>query len=190
MGNIYGKPKPTPAPAQAPSTQDQLTKLEKRKAYAQTHVDHATTKARECVQSGDKPGAERWLRQATQYRSEIKSLYAMIAKLETLQGTYQQARITRDTLLATEGATSQIRALNMTADKADAIMDSARDAMADLEDINRVIMGPISREQDVSEELAALEAEAVKVHAMPEPPVGVRPPTPPMVRELRELIPA
>ena len=146
MGNLYGKPKPTPAPAPTlPSTQDQLTKLEKRKAYAQTHVDNAVTKAKECIQSNDRAGAERWLRQASQYRKEINSLYAMITKLETLQGSYQQARITRDVLLATDGAASQIRALNITADKADAIMDSARDAIDDLEDINRIIMGPISR---------------------------------------------
>ena len=189
MGNLYGKPKPTPAPT-PPSTEDQLTKLEKRKTYAQTRVDHATAKAKECIQANDRAGAERWLKQAAQFRSEIKSLYAMISQLETLQGTYQQARITRDVLLATDGAANQLRALNITADKADDIMDRARDAIADVEDVNRVLMGPISREPDVSAELAALEAEEVKVHDMPEPPISARPPTPPMIREMREAMPA
>lgn len=114
----------------------------------------------------------------------------MITKLETLQGTYQQARITRDVLLTTEHAASQIRALNMNADKADVIMDSARDAIEDVEDINRVVMGPLTREIDVSDELAALEKEEIKVHQMPEPPVSIRPPTPPMIREMRAAIPA
>ena len=189
MGNLYGKPKPAPAPA-PPSTEDQLTKLEKRKTYAQTRINHATEKAKECVQANDRAGAERWLKQAAQFRAEIKSLYAMIAQLEALQGTYQQARITRDVLLTTDGAANQIRSLNITADKADDIMDRARDAIADVEDVNRVLMGPISREPDVSAELAALEAEEVKVHDMPEPPVTARAPTPPMIREMREAIPA
>lgn len=114
----------------------------------------------------------------------------MLEKLEALQGAYQQARITRDVLRATEGVAGQIRSLGVDADKADDIMDKARDAIADVEDVNRVLMSPLTRDVDVSEELAQLEAEMVPTHAMPEPPVSVRPPTPPMVRELREAIPA
>jgi DNA repair exonuclease SbcCD ATPase subunit len=190
MGNLYGKPKPTPN-APAPSTEDQLTKLEKRKTYTQARIENATTKAKECIQTNDKPGAERWLRQVTQLRSELKTIYAMITKLETLQATYQQSRMTRDVLQTTEAATVQIRSLNMDADKADIIMDSARDVIADMDDVNRVILGPLTREPDVSEELAALESEEIKVHVMPEPPLAtIRPPTPPMVRELRAAIPA
>lgn len=189
MGNLYGKPKPTPAPS-APSTEEQLKTLEKRKAYAEARVNHATEQAKACIGKDDKLGAERWLRQATLFRKELKSLHVMLEKLETLQGTYQQARITRDVLRTTEGAAAQIRALGMDADKADVIMDSARDVIADVEDVNRVILGPLTREVDVSEELAALEQEQIKIHQMPEPPVSARPPTPPMIREMRAAIPA
>jgi len=142
------------------------------------------------MQKNDKTGAEQWLRQVVKLRAELKADYARIEKLESLQGTYQQARINKDVLQTTEHATQQIRALNMNADKADDIMDKARDVMEDMEDINRVILGPLTREPDVSEELAALEKEEIKVHQMPEPPVSVRPPTPPMVREMRAAIPA
>lgn len=114
----------------------------------------------------------------------------MIEKLETLQGTYHQARITRDVLLATEGAAAQIRSVGVSADRADTIMDNARDAIADVEEVNRVLSGPITRDIDITEELRALEAVSNHVHDMPEPPVVARPPTPPMIREIREAIPA
>jgi hypothetical protein len=130
------------------------------------------------------------LRQVAQFRNELKTTHAMLEKLEALQGAYQQVRITHEVLRATEGAAQQIRSLGVNAEKADEIMDTARDAIADVEDINRAMMAPLSRELDVSDELAKLEAETVTVHAMPEPPVSARPPTPPMLREIREAIPA
>lgn len=191
MGNLYGKPKaqpPTPQPAS--SMEEQLKVLEKRKAYAEARVNHATEQAKLCVEKNDKAGATRWLKQATMLRKEQVQICAMMEKLDSLQGAYQQARITRDVLLATDGAAAQIRALGVNSDKADDIMDRARDAIADVEDVNRVLMGPLSRDVDVSDELAQLEAQTVTVHAMPEPPVNARPPTPPMLREIREAIPA
>ena len=194
MGNLYGKPKTaqTHTAAPAPSAEEQIKVLEKRKAYTETRMNHATEQAKQCLQTNDKGGAERWLRQMTMFRKEQTQICAMLEKLEALQGAYQQARITRDVLLATDGAAQRIQALGITADKADDVMDRARDAIADVEDVNRAIMAPLSRTNDseIEEELAKLEAEPVKVHDMPEPPVSVRPPTPPMVREMRELIPA
>lgn len=151
---------------------------------------HAEDQAKQCIRENDKSGAERWARQMKSFREEQKRLCAMLEKLDMLNGTYQQARLTRDTLLVTEAATAKIKDLGINADKADDIMDNARDAIADIEDVNRVIMAPLTRDADVSEELAQLESEIAPAHVMPEPPVVVRPPTPPMVRELREAIPA
>jgi len=157
-------------------------------------MNHATEQTKACIGSNDKVGAERWLRQVTMFRKEHAQICAMLEKLEALQGAYQQARITRDVLLVTDSAAQRIQALGVSADKADEVMDRVRDAIADVEDVNRVMMAPLSHTNDreIEEELAKLEAEqpAVKVHVMPEPPVSVRPPTPPMVRELREAIPA
>ena len=191
MGNLYGKPKPQPAPIlPVTSMEEQLRVLEKRKVYTESRINHATEQAKACIQTNDKSGAERWLRQIKGFRTEQKNIYAMMEKLDALQGSYQQARIARDVLRVTESAAGQIRGLGLNADKADDIMDRARDAIADVEDVNRVMAGPLSRDVDVSDELAQLEAQTVTVHAMPEPPVNARPPTPPMLRELREAIPA
>lgn len=157
-------------------------------------MNHASDQVKECLRTNDKSGAERWLRQVTQFRKEHTQLCTMLQKLEELQGAYQQARITRDVLLATDGASKQIRVLGMDVDKAGDVMDKARDALAEVEEVNRVMMAPLSRNNDAEmlEELARIEAETTKVHVMPEPPVStsVRPPTPPMLREIREAIPA
>lgn len=193
MGNaIYGKPRNPVPPAlitAAPSLQDQMGILEKRKVHLEKLIEINTQKARD---SKTKDESLRFIKLKVMYANELKSLFGMLDKLEGLDNARQRLHFQKDVLAVTAQATSVIKQNTIDADKADDIMDNAREAIDDVAVVTDILSRTDPPSREIQEELDALFEEKKPVPV--EQPVIVQfPQVPqqnptPMEKELRMLV--
>jgi hypothetical protein len=195
MGNnIYGKPKQTaPPPAlmtTAPSLQEQISILEKRKSYLERLIEINTQKARE---SKTKDEAYRYLKLKTTHANELKSIFGMLDKLEGLDNARQRVHFQKNTLEVTKQVTTVIKQNTMDVGDAEDIMDDVREAIDDVDRVTRALgeTEPPSEElqkelDDLFEKPAPVEVRQPEILQFPEVPQQ-KPPVTQMERELRML---
>jgi hypothetical protein len=164
MGNaIFGKPvAPPPPEKKAPSIQEQLTVLEKRKNYLEKLVQ---THARKAQESTTKEDALLFLQMKQRHEHDLKNVHAMIERLESLESTTSQVLFQKETLAVVKQATNVINNNKVDIDTAEEIMDNVRDATDDVEQVSNVF----AREEPPNPEL---EAEVNKMFET-RPPVIV-----------------
>jgi hypothetical protein len=195
MGNnIYGKPKQTlPQPAlmtTAPSLQEQIGILEKRKSHLENLIQINHDKAR---QSKTKDEAYRYLKLKSSYENELKSIFGMLDKLEGLDSARQRLHFQKNTLEVTKQATTVIKQNTMDVGDAENIMDDVREAIDDVDRVTKALgeTEPPSEElqkelDDLFEKPAPVEVRQPEILQFPEVPQQ-KPPVTQMERELRML---
>lgn len=191
MGNhIYGKPKPPAAPIKAaPSLQEQIILLERRKTYLEKRVELEIQNARN---SKTKDEGIRHLKLKQMYEAEIKSIYGMLDRLEGLDNAKQRMQIITENVRVTQQATQAIKANTVDADK---VQDTLAESQEVMEDVDRV-SSLLGRTESPSEELqneldnllAAPKQEPPALVQFPEVPKQEKPETD-MEKELRILVP-
>lgn len=196
MGNnIYGKPKQTaPPPAlmtTAPSLQEQISILEKRKTHLETLIEINTEKARN---SKTKDEAYRYLKLKSTYVNELKSIFGMLDKLEGLDNARQRLHFQKDTMEVTKQVTSVIKKNTMDVGDAEDIMDNVREAIDDVDRLTEVLgkTDPPSEElqkelDDLFEKPVPVQVEQPVILQFPEVPQQ-KPTSTQMERELRMLV--
>lgn len=195
MGNrIFGTPKkPEPSPVKAaPSLQEQISILEKRKTHLYKLIEINLQKAKE---SNTKDEAYRYLKLKQMYETELKSLFGMLDRLEGLDNARQRVTLHASTLKVTEQATTVLKANMVDADKADDIMFEVKEAIEEVDRVSEVLgrTDPPSQElQDAFDALVSAPQEPPISPALPIivplPEVPVQPNETPIEKELRMLV--
>lgn len=165
MGNhIYGKPKETaPPPAlmtTAPSLQEQIDILEKRKTHLHRLIEINHQKARE---SKTKDEAYRYLKLKANYENELKSIFGMLDKLEGLDSARQRLHFQKNTLEVTKQATAVIKQNTMDIGDAEDIMDNVREAVEDVDRVTEVLGRTEPPSEELQKELDELFEKPVPV---------------------------
>lgn len=194
MGNnIYGKPKQTtPPPAlitTAPSLQEQITILEKRKSHLEKLIQINDEKAR---QSTTKDEAYRYLKLKVTYANELKSVFGMLDKLEGLDNARQRLHFQKNTLEVTKQVTHVIKQNTMDVGDAEDILDNVREAVEDIDRVTEVLARTEPPSEELQKELDELFEKPAPVEVrQPEilqfPEVPQQKPVTQMERELRML---
>jgi hypothetical protein len=177
MGNrIFGTPKKVEEPIDPwPTVQEQIKILEKRKTHLNKLIEINGIKAKEFT---SKEEALRCLKLKAMYASELKTVFGMLDKLETLDNAHQRIIFQKDTLLVTKQATNVIKQNTIDPIKAEDIMDDIKCAIEEANEVSDIL----SRTDPPSEELQA-ELDAL-VSPPQEPPVA---PTAPIIVSLPEV---
>ncbi len=197
MGNnIYGKPKQVvPPPAlmsTAPSLQEQISILEKRKTHLERLIEINTQKARE---SKTKDEAYRYLKLKSSYETELKSIFGMLDKLEGLDNARQRLHFQKNTLEVTKQVTTVIKQNTMDVGDAEDIMDNVREVINDVDRVTNALEETEPPSEELQKELDDLFEKPTPVHVpvqqpeilqFPEVPQQ-KPPVTQMERELRML---
>lgn len=161
MGNrIFGKPKQTPIVKEAPSLQEQICILEKRKDHLERLVVIYDQKAKA---STSKEEAVRNLKLKITYGNEIKTIYGMIYKLEKLEGARNQVKFQKDIYNAAKQTTDIIKQNMVNIDDVNDVMIETEDAMREIDEINQELGRSNSDDE-------TLQAELNNIFAIPEEP--------------------
>lgn len=190
MGNhIYGKPKETAPPpalmATAPSLQEQISILEKRKTHLERLIEIHQQKARE---SKTKDEAYRYLKLKANYENELKSIFGMLDKLEGLDSARQRLHFQKNTLEVTKQVTAVIKQNTVDVGDVEDIMDNVREAVEDVDRVSEVLGRTEPPNEGLQKELDELFEKPVQqpeILAFPEVP-SQKPSQ--MERELRMLV--
>jgi hypothetical protein len=197
MGNnIYGKPKQTAPPPSlittAPSLQEQITILEKRKTHLERLIEINAEKARDAK---TKDEAYRYLKLKTTYANELKSIFGMLDKLEGLDNARQRLHFQKNTLEVTQQVTTVIKQNTVDVGNAEDIMDNVREAIEDVDRVSEVLGRTEPPSEELQKELDDLferpapvqEPAAQQPEILQFPEVPQQKPVSQMDRELRML---
>ena len=121
--------------------------------------------ARECLRNGDKPKALLALRKKKYQESLLTQTDQQLAQLEMLTSDVEFALVQKDVLFGLQQGTNVLKQIHKEMgglEKVEMIMGENEDARAYQNEINEMLSGQMSNqdEDEVEDELAALEAEA------------------------------
>ena len=195
MGNrIFGTPKqPETSPAKTyPSLQEQISILEKRKVHLHKLIEFNLQKAKSAT---TKDEALRYLKLKVMYENELKTLFGMLDKLEGLDNARQRLLFQKDTLMVTKQATEVLKQNTVDPIKAEDIMDEARYALEEANEVSEILSRTDPPSQELQAEFDALMAPPQEPPVAPPviislPEVPQQPPKeePQMEKELRMLV--
>lgn len=190
MGNnIYGKPKPpvTPSPiTAAPSLQEQIIILERKKLHLEKLIESETQKAQ---QSKTREDGMRHLKLKNMYETQMKAIFGMLDRLEGLDDARQRVALHAGVIKVTQQATRIIKANTLDASKVEDAIYEAKEVVDEVNRINEVLGHSEPPSEELQSEFDALIASRKPaIVAFPEVPVQEAPKTD-MEKELRILIP-
>lgn len=187
MGNrIFGTPKqplqPKPAP---PSLREQIATLEKRKDHIEKLISMYDQKAKASTRKDE---AMRFLKLKVRYANEMKTIYAMLDRLEGLDNTHQRLLFQKDVLDVTKQATDVIKQNTIDPIKAESILDDAREAIEEVDEVSEALARTDPPSFELQEELDKLfEARPAVVVSLPDVPAQEETA---IEKELRILVPS
>lgn len=151
---LFGKPKPPPKTiTNAPSLQEQISILEKRKEHLERLIDIYDQKAKASKTVDE---ATRNLKLKINYSNELKSIYGMIYNLEKLESARQKAEFQKNIVHAAKQTTEVIRQNMIDPDDANDVMFETEEAIKEVEQINNELGRMDSPDQELQEELNKL----------------------------------
>lgn len=181
MGNnisIYGNPKkvsPVPLIAAAPSLQEQINILQKRKIFLDKTIEFDNQKIK---QSKTKEEAYRYLKQKQTHENELKSIFAMLDKLEGLDDARERLQYQKDMIHVTDVATNIIKSNMVDANKAEIVMDNVEELINNVNEVSDILSGNQQPDYQLREEVEAMFAEREKPQTIiqfPDVPVHTQP---------------
>ncbi len=188
MGNnIYGKPKPPAAPIKAaPSLQEQIIILERRKTHLEKLIEFEINAAKKSTRRED---GLRHLKMKNMYETQLKTIFGMLDRLESLNDATQRIAIQASVIQTTKQATQVIKASTVDPSKVEDAMFDAKEAVEEVNRVSEVLGRSESPSEELQNELDSLLADPKPaIVPLPEVPVQEAPKTE-MEKELRILIP-
>lgn len=166
MGATQSK-KPVPVPEKAPSLEEKIGHLEKRKKYLETNAQNYTTKAKECASQMDRLGAKRYLLSAKRCQDELQKIYGMLVRLEELKHAQDNTRMNRDVLLSIENGTRVLGQNTVNVDRAENIMDNMEEAVQNAQEVSDVFTRGMLNEPNVDKELEEMMQQPAPLPQIP-----------------------
>eukprot|EP01012_Entosiphon_sulcatum_P006248 TRINITY_DN1293_c0_g1_i1.p1 TRINITY_DN1293_c0_g1~~TRINITY_DN1293_c0_g1_i1.p1 ORF type:complete len:233 (-),score=64.32 TRINITY_DN1293_c0_g1_i1:156-854(-) len=127
--------------------------VEKREAVLQRRIEEQERLAREALGKKKKEEALRCLKRKKLFEAELAKLRAQQDNLAQIQMAYEQAQMNAETFEAQRQAAEALKRLKLK--DADKVMDDARDAMQQVDDVADALSQPVGQPLDEDE----LEAE-------------------------------
>lgn len=123
--------------------------------------------ARECLRNGDKPRALLALRKKKYQESLLQKTDAQLAQLETLTSDVEFALVQKDVLYGLQQGTSVLKQIHKEMggiERVEMILGESEEAQAYQREVTEMLSGQMSNqdEDEVEDELAALEAEEAR----------------------------
>lgn len=171
---LFGKPK-SPPPAPAPSLQEQISVLEKRKDHLERLIGIYEQKAK---LSKTQDEATRHLKLKVNYSNELKSIYGMIYNLEKLESARQKAEFQKSIVEASKQTTEFIRQNMVNPDHANDIIFETEEAIKEVEQIHNELGKSEPLDSEVQAELDKLMSDVQPVN-IPQPPIIIQLPAVP-----------
>ncbi|KAK4157463.1 Snf7 family [Chaetomidium leptoderma] len=146
---------------------DNLHKYQRRITHL---TDTETAAARQMLAKGDKPRALLALRRKKYQETLLAKTDAQLAQLEKLTSSVEFALIQKDVLFGLQQGTRVLKEIHDEmggVENVERLMGETAEAIAYQQEVSEIIAGRISvqDEEDVEDELAALEAEVVDAAA-------------------------
>ncbi|KAI6913537.1 DUF1000-domain-containing protein [Hortaea werneckii] len=143
----------------------QRDKLHQYQKRIRVVTDRETEIARECLRKENKSGALLALRRKKYQESLLQKTDQQLAQLETLTSDVEFAQVQKDVVFGLQQGTSVLKEIHKEMgglDKVEMIMGESAEARAYQEEINDMLGGKMSNqdEDDVEDELEAMEREA------------------------------
>ncbi|RMX73085.1 hypothetical protein D0869_13961 [Hortaea werneckii] len=159
----------------------QRDKLHQYQKRIRVVTDRETEIARECLRKENKSGALLALRRKKYQESLLQKTDQQLAQLETLTSDVEFAQVQKDVVFGLQQGTSVLKEIHKEMgglDKVEMIMGESAEARAYQEEINDMLGGKMSNqdEDDVEDELEAMEREAngkTATNNLPDAPSGV-----------------
>ncbi|RMY35186.1 hypothetical protein D0865_13975 [Hortaea werneckii] len=159
----------------------QRDKLHQYQKRIRVITDRETEIARECLRKENKSGALLALRRKKYQESLLQKTDQQLAQLETLTSDVEFAQVQKDVVFGLQQGTSVLKEIHKEMgglDKVEMIMGESAEARAYQEEINDMLGGKMSNqdEDDVEDELEAMEREAngkAAADSLPDAPSGV-----------------
>ncbi|KAI6790397.1 charged multivesicular body protein-like protein 6 [Hortaea werneckii] len=159
----------------------QRDKLHQYQKRIRVITDRETEIARECLRKENKSGALLALRRKKYQESLLQKTDQQLAQLETLTSDVEFAQVQKDVVFGLQQGTSVLKEIHKEMgglDKVEMIMGESAEARAYQEEINDMLGGKMSNqdEDDVEDELEAMEREAngkTAADSLPDAPSGV-----------------
>ena len=190
MGNsIYGNPKPpTPPPLKtAPTLQEQIIILERKKSHLEKLIEGEIQKAK---QAKTKEDGIRHLKLKHMYENQMKTIFGMLDRLEGLDEARQRVALHASVIAVTQQATDAIKSHTLDASKVEDTMYDAKEAVDEVNRVSEVLGRSESPSEELQSELdALLDVPKPVIVPLPEVPVQEEPKTE-MEKELRILVPS
>lgn len=177
--NLFGKKKAAPAPDIIGSIK-QLTEvqalLDKREDHLQKQIKQATFDAQTKLKAKDKNGAIFCIKRKKMYQTEVDQIYAKKSNIETQIITLQGTQINKEVLNAMRSANNAMKASIKEADieKVEDLMSDVTEGMAMANEIGTALanpIGPAVDEDELEDELKAMEAEMLDSELLEAPSV-------------------
>jgi hypothetical protein len=165
MGNnlsVYGTPQkvsPVPLVAAAPSLQEQINVLQKRKAFLEKTIEFDNQRIK---QAKTKEEAYRYLKQKQAHENELNSIFAMLDKLEGLDSARERLQFQKDMIAVTSNATAIIQNNMVDANKAETVMENAEELINNVNEVSNILSNNFQPDYQLREEVEAMFAEREK----------------------------
>jgi hypothetical protein len=174
MGNnisVYGTPKkvsPVPLVAAAPSLQEQINVLQKRKTFLEKTIEFDNQRIK---QAKTKDEAYRYLKQKQTHENELKSIFAMLDKLEGLDSARERLQFQKDMIAVTDVATNIIKNNMVDATKAETVMDNVDELINNVNEVSDILSGNQQPDYQLQEQVEAMFAEKQNIIQFPDVPI-------------------
>lgn len=187
MGNrIFGTPKQPEEQKLSirniPTLEEQLSVLEKRRLYLEKTIELYEDQAKK---SKTKEEAMRNLKLKLKHQDDLKSVYAMLDKLEGLETARQRIIFQKSVMIATEQANKTIKQHMIDPDKVNDTMFEVQTTLEEVDKVTQVLARTESPSHELEEEYNNLVAEKKE----PEPVILMNLPDVPVQQPITIKIP-
>ncbi|KAM0723313.1 hypothetical protein Q7P37_001514 [Cladosporium fusiforme] len=183
MGNTNSSNKISAQDKAILDMKNQRDKLQQYQKRIKVVTDRETEVARECLRQGHKEKALLALRRKKYQESLLSKTDQQLAQLQALTSDVEFALVQKDVVFGLQQGTAVLKEIHKEMgglEKVELIMSETEEAQAYQNEINEMLGGKMSNEDEdeVEDELLAMEREANGVPAMPDAPTKVQEPMP------------
>ncbi|PLB44031.1 Snf7-domain-containing protein [Aspergillus steynii IBT 23096] len=181
MGNSSSSPKISAQDRAILDLKNQRDKLHQYQRRITVLTDRETAVAKECLARGDRKRALLALRRKKYQESLLAKTDGQLEQLEQLTSQVEFSLVQKDVLFGLRQGTQVLQTINKEMggiEGVEKLMGETEDARAYQEEISQMLAGHLSHqdEDEVEDELAALQRETQKPIDLPTPPIAAPPP--------------
>ncbi|KAJ5568798.1 hypothetical protein N7450_011284 [Penicillium hetheringtonii] len=188
MGNTSSSQKISSQDRAILDLKNQRDKLQQYRKRITNLTDRETEIAKECLARNDRKRALLALRRKKYQESLLDKTDGQLAQLEQLTGQVEFALVQKDVLFGLQQGTQVLQTINKEMggiEGVERLMGESEEARAYQEEVSQMLQGNLSTqdEEDVEDELEALQRDVAEPVHLPAPPTKEPPKREPMVEE-------